>query len=529
MEFGDGKRTMSKETASANFMPKTIGRYIIKDVIGRGGMGSVYLGYDPQIERNVAVKILPRELLHDPMFQTRFEREAKAIAVLDHPAVVPVHDFGKDDEQPFIVMRYMSGGTLSKRLKNGPLSMAEILQVLRRIGPALDEAHKLGIFHRDIKPSNILFDKYGHAYLSDFGMVRLDAPSELTGSHAAVGTPGYMSPEQIRGLAIDGRSDLYGLGVVLYEMTTGRRPFRADTPAMIIVKQMSEPVPRIRQINSGLPREYDVIIHRMMSKNPQDRPETAARAIKMLSAALTAVNNPDIRIDHAPENQPEQPTPPPTQILRAISKPPFQPRPETKSVGVFGLRTPAEIAEAIAQEENALEIYCPQCNNIIDIYGKHDPLTCVHCEHEFNITGHLCPNCFTYHTDETTLCINCDTPLKRVCQECYTGNWAGAESCRECGALLDIFSLLQTPIKHGTVERLKRKAKQAEALKKAEAMATEKRIAQIQEETMRQGKSIVLPTSEQRSKGRSLLLFAITAFALITIILIIYFAIGPLA
>lgn len=515
---------MSEETTSVDYMPKTIGRYIIQDVLGRGGMGSVYLGYDPQIERNVAVKILPRELLHDPMFQTRFEREAKAIAVLDHPAVVPVHDFGKDGDQPYIVMRYMSGGTLSKRLKRGPLSMTEILQVLRRIGPALDEAHKLGIFHRDIKPSNILFDKYGHSYLSDFGMVRLDAPSEITGSHAAVGTPGYMSPEQIRGLEIDGRSDLYGLGVVLFEMMTGKRPFRADTPAMMIVKQISEPIPRIRQVNSGLPREYDVIIHRMMSKDPKDRPESAARAIRMLSAALSAVNNPDIPVSPVADNQPDQPTPPPTQIIRTISKPPFQPPPETKSLGVFALRTPAEMAETLAQEENSLEIYCPQCNKILDIYGRHDPLQCPHCQHTFTITGHLCPNCYTYHTEEITLCINCDTPLKRVCQECYTSNWAGSETCRECRASLDIFSILQTPIKHGTVERQKRKLKQEEALKKAEALATEKRMALLQEEAEAQSGFFSRPA--QQPGRRSLLLFTVTAVTLITIILILYFSFG---
>ncbi len=516
---------MNEETTTAEFMPKTIGRYIIRDILGRGGMGSVYLGYDPQIERNVAVKILPRELLYDPMFQTRFEREAKAIAVLDHPAVVPVHDFGKDGDQPYIVMRYMSGGTLSKRLKGGPLSMTEILQVLRRIGPALDEAHKLNIFHRDIKPSNILFDKYGHAYLSDFGMVRLDAPSEITGSHAAVGTPGYMSPEQIRGLDINGRSDLYGLGVVLFEMTTGKRPFRADTPAMVIVKQISDPVPRIRQINPNLPREYDVIIHRLMAKDPKDRPDSAAQVIRMLSAALTAVNNPDIPIPPTTNEQPDQPTPPPTQIIRTISKPPFQPPPETKSVGVFGLRTPAEVAETIAHDENSLEIYCPQCNQIIDIYGLHDPLHCPHCQYTFHVTGHLCPNCYTFHTDETTLCINCDTPLKRVCQECYASNWAGAEQCRECKASLDIFSVLQTPVKHGTVERQKRKQKQVEALKKAEALATEKRLALLQEEADSQSGFFSSPT--QKPNSRSLLLFTVTAVTLLTIILILYFAFGP--
>lgn len=473
---------MSPEANITDFIPKTIGRYIIKEKLGHGGMGYVYLGYDPQIERDVAIKVLPRELLHDPMFRERFEREARAIAVLDHPAVVPVHDFGKDQDQPYIVMRYMTGGALSKRLKGRPFSMPEILQIIRRIGPALDEAHKLGIYHRDIKPSNILFDKYGHAYLSDFGMVRLDAPSELTGSHHAIGTPGYMSPEQIRGHEIDGRSDLYGLGALLFEMMTGQKPFRAETPAMVIVKQITEPVPHIRQVNPNLPEEYDAIVHRLMAKNPDDRPATAAQAIKMLSAAVMAVNNADLAPPDDADDVDGFPTPLPTEILRTISKPPFVPQPEVKSVGVFGLRTPAELAEAMAQDERSLEIYCPNCGKIIDIFGQHDPLLCKHCQHSFNITGHLCPYCFTYHTDEATLCFNCDTPLKRVCQECYTTNWAGAESCRECRASLDIFSLLQTPVKLGTVERQKRKQKQHEALQKAVAQAQERQEAERLEE-----------------------------------------------
>lgn len=516
---------MSDDTPSANLMPQTIGRYIIKDVLGRGGMGSVYLGYDPQIERDVAVKILPRELLHDAMFQMRFEREARAIAVLDHPAVVPVHDVGKDNDQPYIVMRYMSGGTLSKRLKSGPLSMTEILQILRRIGPALDEAHKLGIFHRDIKPSNILFDKYGHAYLSDFGMVRLDVPAEITGSHAAVGTPGYMSPEQIRGAQIDGRSDLYGLGVVLYEMMTGKRPFRADTPAMTIVKQITDPVPRIRQVNPNLAREYDVIIHRLMSKKADDRPASAAQVIKLLSAALTAVNNPEIAGVLPAAGSIEEYASTPTEIVRTISRSPFRPLPETKSVGVFGLRTPAEMAEAIAHDEVSLDIYCPKCSKIIDIYGQHDPLHCKHCQHTFNVMGHLCPNCYTYHTDETTLCINCDTPLKRVCQECFTSNWAGAEVCRECGASLDIFAILQVPAKHGAIERQKRREKQVEALRKAESRAAEKQQEALQKKP---GQTIfdLFSPKDRQPRRRSFSLLLGTAVFLIALFVILFLAFG---
>lgn len=460
--------------------PQKIGRYLLESEIGRGGMGAVYLGFDPQVERNVAIKVLPREFLHDPMFQARFEREAKTIAMLDHPAVVPIHDYGREDEQPYLVMRYMSGGTLTARLRISPLGMTEILQILKRIGPALDEAHKLGIFHRDIKPSNILFDKYGHAYLSDFGMVRLDkSNSELTGSHAAVGTPGYMSPEQIRGVEIDSRSDIYGLGVLLFEMLVGKRPFIADTPAMIIVKQMTNPVPRIREINPDLPQQYDVIVNRLMSKKPDDRPRSASEVIDLLTTATEAIN----REQESP-SQPDTPppaqvsSPPPTAIIRAISEAsPFNPPSDTKSLALFNLDTLSERDLADQLNEENLEIFCPNCAQVINIYGKFDPIQCPHCRHKFETEGHLCPHCFTYHEEKATLCTHCDTPLSRVCPQCLTTNWAGSEKCKQCSATLDIFAILQLPNKHKPAERLKRQERQRQALQKVEEATTERRMA----------------------------------------------------
>ena len=142
--------------------PEKIGRYEIKCELGRGGMATVYEAYDPRFEREVAVKVLPREMLHDPQFRTRFEREAKTIAMLEHPAIVPVYDFGEESGQPYFVMRYMMGGSLSDRLRKGPLSIQEAARILSRLAPALDSAHSKGIIHRDLKPGNILFDKDGN-------------------------------------------------------------------------------------------------------------------------------------------------------------------------------------------------------------------------------------------------------------------------------------------------------------------------------------------------------------------------------
>ncbi|HUM72123.1 MAG TPA: serine/threonine-protein kinase, partial [Chloroflexota bacterium] len=214
-------------------IPEKINRYEIKRELGRGGMASVYEAYDPQFQRPVAVKLLPREFLHDPEFRARFTREARTIAALEHPAIVPVYDFGEEDGQPFLVMRLMTGGSLTDRLANGPLPIDEAAEILKRIGSALDRAHSQGIIHRDLKPGNILFDHYGDAFLADFGIARIAAAgSQLTASGSLVGTPTYMSPEQVYGnKELDGRSDIYALGVILYQMLTGEIPFDADTPA----------------------------------------------------------------------------------------------------------------------------------------------------------------------------------------------------------------------------------------------------------------------------------------------------------
>ena len=188
---------------------KRIGRYEIKSEIGRGGMGTVYLAHDPRFRRNVAVKVLPRQYTHDPKFRARFEREAQTIAALEHPAIVPVHDFGEDDGQPFLVMRYMPGGSLAEKLTKGALSLKQTATILDRIGSALDRAHSKGIIHRDLKPGNILFDGYGEAYLADFGIAKMaEATAALTGN-SLIGTPAYLSPEQVTGHEIEGRADIY--------------------------------------------------------------------------------------------------------------------------------------------------------------------------------------------------------------------------------------------------------------------------------------------------------------------------------
>ena len=267
-------------------IPEKIGIYEIKSELGRGGMATVYLAYDPRFEREVALKVLPREMLHDPQFRVRFEREAKTIAKLEHSAIVPVYDVGEEDGQPYFVMRYMTGGTLSERLAIGSLSIQDAAHIIDRIASALDEAHAKGFIHRDLKPGNILFDRAGEPYISDFGIAKFtSSQTNVTGS-AIVGTPAYLSPEQAQGDAnVDGRSEIYAVGVILFEMLSGQQPYRADTPMGVVVKQITDPVPHILDVNPNLPVGLEEVIEKAMAKNRDERFSTT----RELSNALNEI------------------------------------------------------------------------------------------------------------------------------------------------------------------------------------------------------------------------------------------------
>ncbi len=267
-------------------LPETIGRYTIEVELGRGGMAVVYKGHDPSFDRDVAVKLLPQMFLHDPSFRGRFEREARTIAALDHPAIVPVYDFGEFEGEMYLVMRLMQGGTLQDRLEDRPMTLAEAADVFDRVAPALDEAHAQGMVHRDLKPGNILFDQRNDAYLADFGIVKLQGGSATFTGTGIIGTPAYMSPEQGRGEGeIDGRSDIYALGAILFEMLTGQAPYTATTPMAVVIKHLTDPVPRLLDRNPNLPSDSEFVISRAMAKDPEVRFQTAGE----FAIALRAV------------------------------------------------------------------------------------------------------------------------------------------------------------------------------------------------------------------------------------------------
>jgi serine/threonine-protein kinase len=271
---------------------KQIGRYEIRNEAGRGGMSTVYEAFDPHFKRAVAIKVMTSELLENDTLKARFHQEAQIIAALEHPAIVPVYDFGEEEMRPFLVMRLMTGGTLAERLKGGALSVSDTARILNRIGSALERAHEQGVIHRDLKPSNIMFDQYGDAFLADFGIARLtEGAVTLTGENV-IGTPAYMSPEQIHGdQAVDGRSDIYALGVICFEMLTGRRPFQETAPARLMMQHLIDPVPDIREVRPDLPPGIESIITHSMAKAPEERYEHATEMIDTLDslASIEAV------------------------------------------------------------------------------------------------------------------------------------------------------------------------------------------------------------------------------------------------
>lgn len=259
---------------------KKIGRYEIQSEIGRGGMAAVYLAHDPNFRRNVAVKLVSASLEQHTDFRERFEREAQLIARIEHPAIVPVYDFGEHNGQLYLVMRYMPGGTLGDKIAKEVFTLQDATQLLAQLAPALDAVHSQGIVHRDLKPGNILFDNFGNPAISDFGIAHFStATSDLTGS-AIIGTPSYMSPEQVRADAeLDGRSDVYALGVILFEMLTGHGPFTANTPMSVALKHITDPIPSIRSFRADLPAEIDSVLSKALSKERDARYATASELV----------------------------------------------------------------------------------------------------------------------------------------------------------------------------------------------------------------------------------------------------------
>ncbi|PWH13561.1 MAG: hypothetical protein DDG60_10005 [Anaerolineae bacterium] len=278
-----------------NLEGQTLGKYRILQALGRGGMAQVYRAYHPQLDRYVAIKVLRADLLEQEEFLERFRREARAVSALRHPSIVQVFDFDVQDDLYYMVMELLEGDTLRARLnqyrvRGKCMPLAEVMHILTDVLNGLEYAHREGVIHRDIKPSNILLTRRGQAVLTDFGIAQILGATQYTITGALLGTLHYMSPEQGLKGTCDGRSDIYSLGIVLYEMLTGSTPFDAETPLAILLKHLNEPVPPPSRFAPSLPPVWDYITLKALSKDPAERFQSAAEMLEQVMATQPPEN-----------------------------------------------------------------------------------------------------------------------------------------------------------------------------------------------------------------------------------------------
>lgn len=343
----------AKTTQKKKSMPpvtlegQTLGKYRILEPLGRGGMAQVYKAYHPGLDRYVAIKVLRADLVEESEFLSRFRREARAVAALRHPNIVHVFDFDVQDDLYYMVMELLEGDTLKAylnafRTRNERIPLGDLTRILSDVLAALAFAHAAGVIHRDLKPANILLTKHGQAVLTDFGIAQILGGTQYTVTGALMGTLSYMAPEQGRDGKCDERSDIYSLGIAFYEMLTGIVPFDADTPLAILLKHLNDPLRPPRSIDASIPEAYERVVLKALSKDPQERYQSADE----MSAALHhAAQETGIEI------------PGTTSLPNLVTIPPFQPA----QVAVFSGKDKAKLTnDDFASDDTEVKVEPPK-------------------------------------------------------------------------------------------------------------------------------------------------------------------------
>lgn len=348
-----------------------LGPYEIRAELGRGGMATVFRAYQPAIDREVAIKVIHPGILTDAHMVDRFRREARMIARLEHPHILPIYDFDGAHSPPYIVMRYLDQGTLRDLIARERLSLTEVVNLIGQVAAALDYAHAQGVVHRDIKPSNVLLDRHGNAFVSDFGIARLiagAAPTDLiTHAGTVVGTPDYMAPEQAMGRTdVDGRADIYALGVMLFQFLTGQLPYYADRPLGVTLKHIKAPIPSVCALNPTLPEQADALIRRAMAKYPSLRFSTASELATQL-ASLTQFGDSTKMVNLRPAVTVVLDTP----SMHAVSLPPTEQQRVISAlhVDVSKYRALLETPEGAENDIQALAAFWERATVIIADHG----------------------------------------------------------------------------------------------------------------------------------------------------------------
>jgi serine/threonine-protein kinase len=394
----------------------TVGHCVIEELLGQGGMARVYRGRQENLDRHVAIKILPPYYAADPSFVERFKLEARAMAKLTHPNIVTVHDAGEDAGHLYIIMEYVSGGTLKQRMAGG-LHMPEIQRVIREVASALTYAHGQGIVHRDVKPVNVLMDMNGRSVLSDFGIAKvLQTSAALTHAGAGVGTPEYMSPEQCRGNAtVDARADIYALGIMLYEMLAGRTPFVADNYTALAHSHIYEPVPPPSRINPRISPAVQSVVMKALEKNPADRFQKATEMAVALDQAVAAQ------------------TPVAAMTGRAAAQPaPAPPRPMPAYSTI--------VCPRCQQPNAAQQRFCSFCGQPL-VPGQSPPPGSYQQYPQATGSWTSCPYCLAMNKPVNRFCTQCGKSLlvgvaPLLCRTCGARNTPGQRFCTTCGAPL---------------------------------------------------------------------------------------------
>ena len=304
-----------------NLIGRRLGSYEVMEELGQGGMAVVYKGYQASLNRYVAIKVLRGDLAGNEEFVSRFRREALAVGRLSHPNILHVYDTGVIDGLYYLVMDYADGGTLKDLIRRGPMDPSRAVSIVAQMADALDYAHKQELIHRDVKPSNILMTRDGRPLLTDFGIARaLHQTQQLTRTGTSIGTPEYMAPEQAQGNPVDARTDIYALGIVLYEMLAGLVPFRADTPVATMYRHVHDTPAPLRSVNSNVPPWLVAVTEKAMAKQPQDRYQTAGELAAALRRGPSQQAATPPRRTPAPQQRQTPPPPPRTKTSREPSR-----------------------------------------------------------------------------------------------------------------------------------------------------------------------------------------------------------------
>lgn len=353
----------------------TLGPYVLLEEIGYGGMATVYRAHQPSVERDVAIKVILRARLEDQEAVQRFQREARLIARLEHPHILPVYDFDGRHDPPYIVMRYLDSGTLREVMMRGALPLNEVSYLIQQIGSALDYAHRQGIVHRDIKPSNIMIDRDGNAFVTDFGIARMVSGGQhITVTGALMGTPAYMSPEQAQGQAnLDQRTDIYALGVILFQMLTGQLPYAHDNNFSVMMMHVNEKVPSACAKNPDLPTAVDNVIYRALAKVPEERYQSAAELAQAVAVVVGGtITAPPTRLRMLVEGAAETRIVSPTTGSTSSRTPSEQNK--TITALYASVAEYAELVDEVSGAEatrRALKKWLTAVEEIIEQYGGH--------------------------------------------------------------------------------------------------------------------------------------------------------------